>query len=410
MLKKNIIILAEEYWYTVKTVYYKFIEATYLLEKIKNNKKYNIVMLKTPKELLAAINSIGKSNIKCIFIFQDIFSDSYLNNKSIKEMKDFMYDLKDNYKINIYPGIEMTDNFASKKYYLELIKKMPYSVLPKSRVYKIDYKEGDDEKIIKDLMKQSTSMFKEFNKIIVKKGYSYSAVQVKILSRELLNDKEAFIDKLKKLNHKKFFDVGTNAKLWEKDISRYYILQGYNRVISNKINEFRVYFFGGVAKYVAWGDDIPNLCTADFEDPEDKFNYSSEDNNIDANYGALNKDDENIRNLNKINPALGKEILRFAKKVYSDYLKLFWKNNLIKHPILFRVDISYAIEPEFIDKYAIDIPGFETKVRLYVNELEIDPTNYFYNNIICKKEKEITTKYIQILTSKLINEYINLLE
>lgn len=50
-------------------------------------------------------------------------------------------------------------------------------------------------------------------------------------------------------------------------------------------------------------------------------------------------------------------------------------------PILLRLDVSYAI-----DNHAINIDGFDSKVRLYINEIEIDPTNYFYNNIVCKKE------------------------
>jgi len=406
MSRKYIIILAEEYWHTVETPKHKFIEAKYLLNEIKKNNKYDIIILKTPKELLAKISSVGNSNIKAIFIFQDILSDSYLNKKSIVEMKDIMYQLKEKHNVNIYPGIEMTNTFASKKYYLDLINLMPYSVLPGSQVYKIKYNQGDDNTIKNNLYKLSQDMLKRFDKIVIKKGYSYSAIQVRTFNRELLNDKNKFLKRLEQLDFKFFFNQGTNAKFWEKNITRYYILQGYNRVIKNRMNEYRVFFFGGSAKYIAWGDDIPNLCTSDYERETDKLYYSSVDNNNDEDYEALNKNNNNIQKLNNINPALGKEILRFAKKVYDDYLKIFWKNDLIKHPIIFRVDVSYALDEEFIDEHAIEIPGFDSKVRLYVNELEIDPTNYFYNNLICKKEKEINTKYIQLLTAKLINEYI----
>ena len=167
-----------------------------------------------------------------------------------------------------------------------------------------------------------------------------------------------------------------------------------------------VFSFLVVLQNILHGVNIPTLCTSDYERETDKLDYSSADNNNDEDYEALNKDNNNIQKLNNLNPALGKEILRFAKKVYDDYLKIFWKNDLIKHPIIFRVDVSYALDEEFIDEHAIEIPGFDSKVRLYVNELEIDPTNYFYNNLICKKEKELNTKYIQLLTAKLINEYI----
>ena len=406
MSKKYIIILAEEYWHTVETTKHKFIEAKYLLNEIKNNSKYEIIILKTPAELLSKISSIGNHKIKAIFIFQDILSDSYLNKKTIVEMKNIMYQLKDKHNVNIYPGIDMTDTFASKRYYLDLINMMPYSVLPSSQVYKIKYKRGDDYTIKNNLYKLSQDMLKKFDKIVIKKGYSYSGIQVRTFNKELLNDKNKFFKKLEQLNFKYFFNQGTNAKFWEKYITRYYILQGYNRVIQNRMNEYRVFFFGGKAKYIAWGDDIPNVCTSDFETDNNK-SYSNDDSNVDDDYEVLNKDNNNIKKLNNLNPALVKEILRFAKRVYDDYLKIFWKNDLIEHPIIFRVDVSYALNEEFIDEHSINISGFDNKVRLYVNELEIDPTNYFYNNIICKKEKEINNKYVQTLTAKLINEYIS---
>lgn len=406
MSKKYIIILAEEYWHTVETTKHKFIEAKYLLNEIKNNTKYEIVILKTPAELLSKISNIGNHKIKAIFIFQDILSDSFLNKKPIVEIRNIMYNLKDKHNVNIYPGIDMTDTFASKRYYLDLINKMPYSVLPGSQVYKIKYKRGEDYTIKNNLYKLSKDMLKKFDKIVIKKGYSYSGIQVRIFNKELLNDKNKFFKKLEQLDYKYSFNRTTNAKIWERYITRYYILQGFNKVIQNKKNEYRVFFFGGKAKYIAWGDDIPNLCTSDFDTDNNK-SYSSDDSNVDDDYEVLNKDNNSIKKLNNLNPALVKEILRFAKRVYNDYLKIFWKNDLIEHPIIFRVDVSYAINEEFIDEHSINISGFDNKVRLYVNELEIDPTNYFYNNMICKNEREINNKYVQTLTAKLINEYIS---
>lgn len=406
MSKKYIIILAEEYWHTVETTKHKFIKAKYLLNEIKNNTKYEIVILKTPAELLSKISNIGNHKIKAIFIFQDILSDSFLNKKPIVEIRNIMYNLKDKHNVNIYPGIDMTDTFASKRYYLDLINKMPYSVLPGSQVYKIKYKRGEDYTIKNNLYKLSKDMLKKFDKIVIKKGYSYSGIQVRIFNKELLNDKNKFFKKLEQLDYKYSFNRTTNAKIWERYITRYYILQGFNKVIQNKKNEYRVFFFGGKAKYIAWGDDIPNLCTSDFDTDNNK-SYSSDDSNVDDDYEVLNKDNNSIKKLNNLNPALVKEILRFAKRVYNDYLKIFWKNDLIEHPIIFRVDVSYAINEEFIDEHSINISGFDNKVRLYVNELEIDPTNYFYNNMICKNEREINNKYVQTLTAKLINEYIS---
>ena len=106
----------------------------------------------------------------------------------------------------------------------------------------------------------------------------------------------------------------------------------------------------------------------------------------------------------ELNKSLLIEVLRFAKKTYAEFLPLFWKYD--DKPILLRLDISYATDNKFLDKHAIEVDGFNTKVRLYVNEIEIDPTNYFYNNLLCKKNKDINNKYLQELFGNVINKYI----
>ena len=116
MEKKYIIILAEEYWHDIESKNYKFINAKYLLNKIKNENRYDIKILKFPGELLSSIDRLGKSNIKAIFIFQDIFSDSFLNKISIIDMKNKIKSLRDDHGVHIDPGIDVTDRFASKKY------------------------------------------------------------------------------------------------------------------------------------------------------------------------------------------------------------------------------------------------------------------------------------------------------
>ena len=57
------------------------------------------------------------SNIKAIFLFQDVLSDAYLNNKTILEMKKYIIDLTTK-GIYVYPPPEVIDNFGSKKYNL----------------------------------------------------------------------------------------------------------------------------------------------------------------------------------------------------------------------------------------------------------------------------------------------------
>ena len=408
-MKKNVIILGEEYWFEIKTKSINFVKAKYLLEQLENNDKYNYYILKNPGELLEKIDELGRDNIYAIFLFQDILSDSFLNKIPIYQMKKLIKNLVKKDNINVYPGISVTDMFGGKKYYDILVKKIQYSALPHSRVVVLKNfnAETDNTNLTKLLYKESHELLKRFKKIIIKKGYSYEGKQVQFIDREIINDKKKFQEKVNKLDKKKYFGVKADASMWENKIDRYYILQGNNEVIKEASNEYRVYFFNGKAKYIAWADNVPNQCTADVETTTvEDFDYHKKDIVNDKGYRILNTKMENIDILNSYNPSLGTEILRFAKKVYQDFLPYFWINKPTEHPIMFRIDISYAEDKLFMDEHSINVEGFDTPIRLYINEMEIDPTNYFYNNILCKKNKEINAKSIQIHMGTLINKYL----
>ena len=94
-----------------------------------------------------------------------------------------------------------------------------------------------------------------------------------------------------------------------------------------------------------------------------------------------------------INKSLTAEILRFAKKAYKEFLPHLNKldkerSNQKKDPIIIRFDIGYATDKLFQDKHSVKVDGFENPVRIYINEIEIDPTHYFYNNMLCKTKKK----------------------
>jgi hypothetical protein len=362
---KKILILAEEYWFEQKQYDDIYEDASFLLDELaKSGNDY--VLVKTPKELLEKIKEIKPENIIAIFMFHDVLSDSFLNNMSIRETIDY------------YKSLE--NNFGSKQYYRTLKDNMYYSTLPHTIVFKKEKYLGsrDEGYIIKKLFQYSNRLFdKNFEKVVIKKGYSYESKQVRFFNKGI--DYEDFKEKAMKLNYKKFWNMGTNSIRWEKGIDRYYILQGFNNVIKKRENEYRVFFFNGKAVYIAFGTKINNICIDDIE----------------------NKD---VNDFTFINKDLAVEILRFAKKVYRDYLKLFWDKDI--DPILFRVDVSYATDERLQDKFSINVPGIG-KIRIYVNELEIDPTNFFYNKTICKTNKDITDESIQRTMGNLINEYVN---
>lgn len=414
MSKKYIIIIGEEYWFDVKYQQKRwkeeFEKSKYLLKTLRNNdSKYEYKILNGPKNLVKNIEEIGYDNVRAIFFFHDVFSDSILNEMTIREIKDYLRNLQKKYNIFMYPGIENTLLFASKKYYDILTKKLPHTILPKSQVlqYK-DYAGYKDEKVIlRKLYKMSKEMLKDFEKIVIKKGFSYEGKQVKVITRELISDYGDFTSIARRLNLKKFWGIKSNAIDMDVGMDRYYILQGFNSKVTSEFNEFRVFFINGKATYVTWKDNFDNLCTNDItKNINEEIIISNKGSNmIDIkNYDVKGEEMPKVPIKKEINKFLLIEVLRFAKKTYEEFLPLFWKYD--DKPVLLRLDISYATEPQFLDKHAIDIEGFDTKVRLYINEIEIDPTNYFYNNLLCKKNKEINNRYLQELFGNIINKYI----
>ena len=100
------------------------------------------------------------------------------------------------------------------------------------------------------------------------------------------------------------------------------------------------------------------------------------------------------------------------KKAYADFLPHLNKLTELSvtkklqptHPIMLRLDISYATDKVFQDEHSVKINGFDTPVRIYINEIEIDPTNFFYNNMGCKSNKIIDTAHVQkILGNGILN-------
>jgi hypothetical protein len=367
---KNIIILGEEYWFEKPDT--EFTEASYLLKSLENHRdkdKYNYIIIKSPSELVESINKLKEDTVKAVFLFQDVLSDSYLNKKTILEMSNYLKGLQ-NRGIYLYPPPEVTDNFGSKKYNLTLNQKLPWAQLPHTKVYYVpNYDPKDENRIFTALYKSVEELWKIFNKVVVKKGYSYEGKQVKIFNKELIKDFFVFRKKARKLNYKNFWGVRTSSIAIDKGITRYYIIQGFNKIVSKRQNEYRVFFHNGKPKFIAKGDDIPNTCIDD-----------------------------------ALKTQLGKEIIAFSKKLFKEYIPLFWNNQRL--PILFRVDVSYAVDKEFQDKYSINVEGFEKPIRLYANELEIDPTSFFYNKFTCKDDATFSSKIIQKNMAKYITKYI----
>ena len=368
---KYIIILGEEYWFEQQSNPKLFVEASYLLERLKKrrDRRFEYIILSNPHQLLNTISKIGNENIRGLFLFQDVLSDANLNGFTIFEMKKYLYNLKNN-GIYIYPPIEIINTFASKKYSKTLSDQLEYAQLPHTVVLRFKkYKPFvDDKKITQKIYDTVTKLWNTFEKVVVKKGYSYEAKQVKILSKNKVLDFKEFKHTIRTLNYKDFWGEKVNAINIDKDIDRYYIIQGYNKIVRKRKNEYRVFFHNGRCKYIAHGDRIPNYC------------------------------------MKHIETELVKHIIHFAKKLFIDYIKIIWKENRL--PILFRVDVTYATDPEFQDRYSIKVDGFDNMIRLYANEMEIYTTIFYYNKFICKDDISFSSEKIQNNIAKYINKYI----
>lgn len=366
---KSIIILGEEYWFEKNNF---FTEAKYLLKSLESHrdkKKYNYVIIKSPSELIKTIDELKKENIRAIFLFQDVISDSYLNNMTILEMINYLKELR-NSGIYLYPKPEVINIFASKSYNLTLNQKLSWARLPHTEVYYAqNYKNNDENKILSGLYRLTEKLWKTFDKVVIKKGYSYEGKQVRTFDKSEIIDFYDFKKIAVKLNYKNFWGVKTSSMTIDEGINRFYILQGYNKIVSERENEYRVFFHNGRPKFIAKGDKIPNTCIKD----------------------------------SLIMP-LEKEIIIFSKKLFKEYIPLFWREKRL--PILFRIDVSYAVDKEFQDEYSINVEGFENPIRLYANELEIDPTSFFYNDFNCKLDEMFSSKEIQKNMAKYITKYI----
>lgn len=377
---KTIIILGEEYWFDQREPGDKpipntsFTDAVYLLDILKNHndKRFNYEILKNPGELVKTVERIKPENIRGIFLFQDVITDSYLNNKNVVEMKNYLMDLQ-NKNIFVYPPQDIIDNFGSKKYNQVLNDKLPWASLPGTRVISFkNYQPKFEDKNVEVLWKNVSEMWKIHDRVVIKKGYSYEGKQVQTFNREFMKTYNDFKIKAHKLNKKYFWKQARNSMHTEKGADRYYILQGFNRIVTKRENEYRVFFHNGKSRFIARGTGIPNTCLKDEQE----------------------------------RPLIN-EMIRFAKKLYRAYLPLFWP--LKRHPILFRVDVSYAIDPQFQDEYSIKVKGFDTPVRIYANELEIDPTSFFFNTFECKLDPNFSNKAIQENLAKYIRKFIHTL-
>ena len=65
-------------------------------------------------------------------------------------------------------------------------------------------------------------------------------------------------------------------RTWTEIIELKHCRHNYNEIVVDKLNEFRVFFYNGHAKYITWKTDFDNLCVNDIENIDDNITLSND--------------------------------------------------------------------------------------------------------------------------------------
>ena len=196
-------------------------------------------------------------------------------------------------------------------------------------------------------------------------------MSVKVLEFNFF-DENAIKKALDELEYMENWDTNIKITDYEAGIDRILIIQPYNDIVSQRLNEFRCFFINGkFVNFFAHGARreegrmklYPNICYND-KDYEHCF------------------------------------LRKYAYNIYNNYIKPINKN-----PSIIRIDISYAIEDIYLDKYSIEVNG--QKRRYYVNEIEIQPTFYFNIPLLCNNIEKENLKFHYDVANALVNEILS---
>ena len=372
--KKLCIIFNNKYNLRERDKFPKVYFLSLLKRKLEEN-NYDIILLKEdyPNEIRKIMK---ERKIDLILNFEDYyirFSRQFHSNMNLKEVYNFYLDLEDQ-GIKIYPPAKFHIYTNSKSYALELYKKNEF-ILPNSKVFKLNGKESEWEKIYNYCKKLKSIC----NFSVIKVSFSADMIDIFYIR----NNKNESID-----NFIEFEDFNNikdlyNSYIKKDELELIIIVQPYNKIVSERENEYRMWYI------------------------DDKFvNYFCFGPKRDSK-GELIKLIENIKynENNEIHNNL---------KLLGDKLYNFLKNKIRKHMknknfkiIALRLDMSYSVDKIFIDKYSKNINN--QKYRFYCNEIEnIDGTFYINIPILdTTNNQKYDTRYFQnTLTTSIINNII----
>ena len=311
-----------------------------------------------------------KKKIDLLLNFEDLFIDKsvprFFSGMNLSEAFAFYKNLESKGTV-MYPPADFVYYTNSKMYSADLHSSLEYAefVLPKSKTFLFPY---HDNGALNQVWREMTTYFKrmqdETDYIVVKSGFSADMNDVYLVITPKAESEQQFPKELERaFPQDKRFILSENISelrdfifdfIRENNVDLVVIAEPYNKVVSQRKNEYRMWYLGG--KFVDY------FCFGIERDEQQKIKL------IDNQ--AFNQKNEIHTHLKTL-----------ADKLYNVVLQKI--RSLLKNdefvPVAMRFDMSYATDPLFLDKYAVAIKQ-KGNLRFYCNEIEnIDGT--FYTNI-----------------------------
>jgi hypothetical protein len=353
----------------------------------------------TPQLEIITKETREKLKVDLLLNFEDLFIDKsvprFFSGMNIANAYAFYKKMQSNGTV-IYPPPEFSYYTNSKTYSVDLhAPENEEFVLPHSKTFLFSYSGNPS---INQTRKEMLAYFKNVQEktdyIIVKNGFSADMTDVYlVMTQKAASENELPKEIEKAFPPDKIFVINENVTdlidiytdfIRENNVDLVVIAEPYNKIVSNRKNEYRMWYLGG--KFVDY------FCFGIERDDKNKIKMI--DNLV------YNSKNEIHFQLKKLTDKLYQVVLKNVRAILND-------DEFV--PVAMRFDMSYATDAMFIDKYAVEInqKGQKGKVRFYCNEVEnMDGT--FYTNISVLTEdgkktslgEKFEKDLIKLLTSK----------
>jgi hypothetical protein len=310
-----------------------------------------------------------KQQIDLLLNFEDLFIDKsvprFFSGMNLDQAFTFYKNLESKGTV-MYPPAEFIYYTNSKTYSVDLHSpEYAEFVLPKSKAFLFPY---EDNGALNQTWREMMAYFKhvqdETDYIVVKSGFSADMNDVYLVITQKAESEQQFPKDIERAFPKdKRFVLNDNISelrdfifdfIRENNVDLVIIAEPYNKIVSQRKNEYRMWYLGG--KFVDY------FCFGIERDEQGKIKLI--DNQA---YNSKNEIHSHLKTLTD----------RLYNVILQKIRSLLKNDDFV--PVAMRFDMSYAVDPVFLDKHAVVIKQ-KGNLRFYCNEIEnIDGT--FYTNI-----------------------------